>query len=179
MKQIAFFFVLAVMLLIGGAPVRADNSLSPFKAVPEIAVPDYSFTSGSDGKVLSLKDKSGKYLLLHFWATWCAPCLDELPGLARLEEEFPSEIFEVIAVPTNLRDAAAVEKFYNEKNIVGPSVHLDHEKKAMTVFSLNSLPVSILVSPGGKIVGRIDAPVQWEDEDVKVFFRLLLAPDLQ
>lgn len=171
MKQLAFFFVLLTGLCLWVGYSQGAATVSPFPLVQPTAAPDFSFTSENDGKAFLLKDKTGKYIVLHFWATWCLPCLEELPGLAALEKEFPPETLEVIAIPTNLRDVGSVKKFYSEKNIIGPSVHLDSERSAMKVFSLNSLPVTLLIDPAGQIVGRIDAPVKWQDEGIRDFFR--------
>ena len=107
-----------------------------------------------------LEDKT---LLINFWATWCAPCREEMPSLQRLSERLDPDRFAVIGVSVD-EDANLVREFLLQYQIEFPN-YLDADKKlASDRLGLLSYPQTFIVSPDGVITQRIDQaiPEDWD-----------------
>ncbi|MBL4767111.1 MAG: TlpA family protein disulfide reductase, partial [Rhodobacteraceae bacterium] len=75
-------------------------------------VPQVVFTLEDDTGTATLADYQGKYILLNFWATWCAPCRAEMPMLAALQDEFGGDTFEVLTLATGRNSPNGIKKFF-------------------------------------------------------------------
>src|SRR5262245_42821080 len=108
----------------GGAPVFR-GALGPFavhgKPTP---VPALAFTDG-DGKPLSLDDLKGKLVLLNLWATWCGPCVEEMPSLDRLQAKLGGNDFAVVALATDKQGRSLVEPFLAKLGVKNLAMYLD------------------------------------------------------
>ncbi len=102
------------------------------------------------GKPLNLAAYKGKWVLVNFWATWCPPCLEEIPDLEALYKEGK---LVVIGVAMNYKNASEVLDFARKKGITYPVV-LGNEDTASQFGDLDSLPTSFLYSPDGKLAGE-------------------------
>ncbi|HSG57356.1 MAG TPA: TlpA disulfide reductase family protein, partial [Paracoccaceae bacterium] len=106
-----------------------------FHAAPQ-PVPDVAF-AGADGTAMQLADFAGKHVLLNFWASWCAPCREEMPMLADLETKFGGEDFAVVTIATGRDDAAKVDRFFDGMGITNLPRHRDTNQalaRQMQVF---------------------------------------------
>ena len=175
MKQYAGILAFLAGIFFLAASAWAEGQVPLFPKMESAAAPEFTFYSGADGKPVKLSDNKGRFVLLHFWATWCAPCIKELPELALLQDQFPKDKFRVIAIPIDLRNAPAVDNFYRQKRIKGPAVYLDVERKAMDAFSLISMPTSLLLDDKGRLIGRLEAPALWQSDEMRGFISNLLA----
>jgi thiol-disulfide isomerase/thioredoxin len=128
-------FILAISLTLAGA-AHAD---------------DFSLTD-TQGKTHRLSDYRGKWVLVNFWATWCPPCLEEIPDLVSLYESHRKEL-EVIGVAMEYRDTKTVIEFADNMFISYPVV-LGDDKIAAQIGKVNGLPTSFIFNPSGKLVMR-------------------------
>jgi thiol-disulfide isomerase/thioredoxin len=126
------------------------------------ALGDIAFTDGS-GAPRSLSLYRGKVVLINFWATWCGPCVREMPSLASLQTKLGSQPFEVLALSQDRGGAATVKSFYTQQKISNLKVYLDQGGKAGRDLGLRGLPTSILVDATGKEVMRVEGPLAWDD----------------
>ena len=109
----------------------------------------------------------GQWVLLNFWATWCAPCREEAPVLAQIHERHGGDGLRVVGV--SLDDASsldAVRAFIRENRIPYLNLH-DPEDLASRLLSIPVLPVSLLINPEGRIVWRRDGVIQLDDPDLE------------
>ena len=114
-----------------------------------IQVPDFEMTL-SDGGTLSFKECSGKKVLLNFWATWCGPCVGEMPALQKLADEFPEEL--VILAVNCSEDKGTVQKFIKNNGYTFPIV-LDTDGAIQFIFGgITSLPTTFIIDEEGYIV---------------------------
>lgn len=109
----------------------------------------WSLTDAS-GKSLDLSAYKGKWVLVNFWATWCPPCLEEIPGLESLYKEGK---LVVIGIAMNYKNASEVLDFAKKKGITYPVV-LGNDDTASQFGDLDSLPTSFLYSPDGRLAGE-------------------------
>jgi len=106
-----------------------------------------------DGKTHHLEDYRGKWVLVNFWATWCPPCLDEIPELASLHRAHKDKDLVVIGIAMDSGSRFKVADFVEAHNINYPVIMGNREIAAQIGF-VDALPVSYIYSPTGKQVER-------------------------
>ena len=117
----------------------------------------------------SLSQLKGKWILIHFWATWCAPCITELPSLLSMVKAIQGKL-QLVAISLdseqkNLQDFQ--QKFLPQNP--PPHVHLlwDKENKIQKLYGVNKLPVSFLITPEHKLFRRFLGAKEWDGEALK------------
>lgn len=141
----------------GKAYIRnLENKINPVE--PNIMAPETPIRL-IDGSRLTLLDFKGKYVLLDFWATWCAPCMEQVPTLKKIREELPKDRFELIGVSVD-KDSISFVKTIREKEMNWTHV-LDRNRELQLLYNVQAYPTMILIDPFGKIVhikvgGKID-----------------------
>jgi thiol-disulfide isomerase/thioredoxin len=188
--------VAAAVWLVDGAsastcPVRAEAARSIDEvARGELAAlmasthwRDYSDIAfqDADGNPITLKDFAGKKLLINFWATWCAPCREEMPYLDALEEAYGGDDFEVVAISLDMGSdgPTAASLFLEEigadylKLFADPSYRL-FERLRNDGVTLG-LPATVLVDERGCELGVLQGPAKWDSPDGRRVIETLLA----
>lgn len=123
-----------------------------------------------DGKATSLADYRGRVVLLNFWATWCGPCVAEMPSLDRLEAALGGDGFTVIAVSQD-RSPAVILPFFDQLGIRHLARYHDPAGALSRAFALRGLPTSMLIDREGSVVGRIEGPVEWGSAEAEALIR--------
>ena len=99
----------------------------------------------SNNDPISLKSLSGRLTLVNFWATWCAPCLEEMPSLSNLQKIKGSEKFNVVTIATMRNSPKSVEKFFNKMSIKTLTKYQDPKGKLARSLKIAGLPLTILL----------------------------------
>jgi thiol-disulfide isomerase/thioredoxin len=140
----------------------ATGAMARFKpARPPKPMPDLEFLDADD-KSLRLANLTGKARLINLWATWCAPCVKEMPSLDRLQAALPRDRFVVLPISLDGPSKAKVAPFYKERELTNLGIYYDKGRKAMSVLGVSLLPTSILVDPVGRELGRIEGDADWD-----------------
>ena len=100
--------------------------------------------------------------MINLWATWCAPCVKEMPSLDRLQAEMPRDRFLVIPISLDGPSKPKVAPFYKEQKLTNLGIFYDKGRKAMPVLNVSLLPTSILVDPAGRELGRLEGDADWD-----------------
>lgn len=146
-------WLLCLVLLLAGC--ASGNQGNPSASDAPFIAPDVALRT-LDNQMVRLSDLRGRWVLLNFWATWCAPCVEELPALEALAARY-ANTFTILTI--NMReDPAAVQAFMTEHNLHLP-VLLDPDDQTLLAYQVQGLPLSILVSPSGELVQRMAGPV--------------------
>ena len=152
-----------------GLQPPATLSALVLEKAPKTA-PDVHFADPK-GTRHALEAFRGRYVLLNLWATWCGPCVNELPALARLASFAPG--IRVVTVDTGDKDTVDAAAFLKEHNAGNLAPYRDNEKVMMKSFTAFALPMTVLIDPQGKIVAKAAGPADWgTPEAVKYFKRI-------
>lgn len=136
-----------------------------FKATSE-PLPDIQFLNAS-GTEKTLASLRGKVVLLNVWATWCAPCREEMPGLDRLQSQLGSDKFEVVALAVDKNGVEGAKKFLSDIRATSLGVYADPTAKEGTRLKVIGMPTTILIDAEGREIGRLIGPAKWDSEDAK------------
>jgi thiol-disulfide isomerase/thioredoxin len=140
-------------------------------------LPAVSFKDG-EGKVLSLNDFAGKTVLVNLWATWCAPCREEMPWLDQLQGELGGPDFQVVAVSIDTQQPEKAKAFLDELKIANLSFFQDSSGKLFQDMKLAGravgLPTTLLIDKEGCEIGYLPGPAHWASEDAKKMIRAAL-----
>jgi thiol-disulfide isomerase/thioredoxin len=135
--------------------------------------PEMSLT-GLDGKAISLADFKGKFLIVNLWATWCAPCLKEMPSLGALEaSEAPA--LKVLAISEDHGGADAVAPFLEKHDLARLTVALDPKSTALHALHLRGLPTSLVLDGDGRILGKVEGGADWSSDELRGVLTKLMA----
>ncbi|MGF7160677.1 thiol-disulfide isomerase/thioredoxin [Rhodoligotrophos appendicifer] len=139
-------------------------------------LPPLSFTD-AEGKPLSMADWQGKTVLLNLWATWCAPCREEMPALAALQKKYGGENFEVVAISIDQKGAPVAKAFLDEIGVKDLAIYLDKTTKTLGLLKGVGLPTTVLIDPQGQELGRLLGPAVWDSPDAIALIEAALARD--
>jgi len=172
--------ILAVLYVILSAPVHAVPSPPEVLArlKPEItakSVPAVAFSDGAGRRHL-LSEFRGRYVLLNLWATWCNPCVRELPALAGLQAALPGNRLTVLAVNVGRADAAQTAAFLARHRAGRLGIYLDSDIALMRAFGAYGLPFSVLIDSQGREVARAFGPSDWAAPAAIAYFKALPLP---
>src|SRR5260370_35996687 len=123
------------------------------------------------GQPRSLAEFRGKVLLLNVWATWCAPCIKEIPALDHLAAALNGADFAVVAVSVDRKGIDAVRKVFAERDVQKLPIYIDRSGEALRAVRAIVLPTSLLIDPHGSEFGRHVGPAQWDSAATIAFFR--------
>jgi thiol-disulfide isomerase/thioredoxin len=159
--------------LYGANPVTGD----PFAAlgVTRIAagVPAAAFDlKALDGATVGSQQLTGKVVLLNFWATWCGPCKEEMPSLARLQSQFDSEQVRVVTVTTDIYPEG-IKQFLDHLGVNLP-VLFDEDQELSRRFMVRGLPTTVLIGKDGYAIGRAVGPRVWDSRESIALVRRVL-----
>ena len=132
--------------------------------------------AGPEGDV-TLADFEGKVLLVNFWATWCAPCREEMPSIAALGEAFPPEDFTVITIATGRNPALAIEKFLSEIGLEEMPVYTDLKQRLAREMGVMGLPVTILIDREGQEVARLTGGADWNSDSARAIIAAMIGEE--
>jgi thiol-disulfide isomerase/thioredoxin len=155
MKQSVLIVTVAVIAFVGGISVRGLLS-SPLtqssQANNQNALPEFSLTDLS-GKKRSIKEWQGKVLVINFWATWCPPCLKEMPEFTALQSQYSDKGLQFLGIA--LDDTEPVKEFIASQNINYP-ILMGEDKGTKLAHDLgnivNTVPFTVIVDKKGLVV---------------------------
>lgn len=134
---------------------------------PDFVLPDL------DGRRVRLSDLRGKVVLLNIWATWCAPCVEEMPSMEKLHQELQGEDFKILAVSIDTSGAEAVAPFMKKHNL-NFTVLLDAKETIKGPYQTTGVPESFIIDREGIIVEKVIGARNWASPAMIGYFRNLV-----
>ncbi len=136
-------------------------------------VPGFEFRT-PDEAALDIAKFKGKVVLLNFWATWCAPCVKEMPALQKLQADLGSPDFAVVAVNED-RGGLVVAKRFADAHDLKLDLYLDPPNQAARALKLRGLPTTLLVDRDGREIGRFEGGADWSAPEAEALIRHYVA----
>ncbi|MFY0682829.1 MAG: TlpA family protein disulfide reductase [Thalassovita sp.] len=177
-------YVLYTALMAGANTAAADNASLEALRVGDMqklvvhsspkTVKPIAFI-GEDGNEMTLEAYAGKHVLVNFWATWCAPCRAEMPALDALNRDLGGDSFEVVTVATGRTPAPAMKKFFDDTGVETLPLHRDPKQQLARGMGVLGLPVSVLLDPEGREIGRLIGDAEWNAEEARALVEALIA----
>jgi peroxiredoxin len=165
--------VLAVILMVVLFLLKQNNPNLKYSPL-RVGQPAPDFTlPGLDGKMVSLSDYRGHVVLVNAWATWCPPCVDEMPSMEDLYKELKGENFEILAVSIDAIGTKAVAPFMKKYNLTFPAL-LDPAGTIKTLYHTTGIPESFIINKQGILVEKIIGPRNWAAPEGFRYFRDLI-----
>lgn len=138
-----------------------------------VAAPEVGFV-GADGVETSLGVSNGALRLVNFWATWCAPCREEMPALEALSEAYGGDGLEVILIATGRNSPDAIARFFAEEGIALETA-LDPKGALAQAMGVPGLPVTVILNREGEELARLLGGADWDDASARAIVENLLA----
>lgn len=124
-----------------------------------------------DGSRKPLADFRGRVILLNIWATWCPPCVKEMPTLDALQADLGSAKFEVVTLSIDTGGVPAVRQFYDRVGIRNLGLYVDPTMLAFTNLRIVGLPTTMIMDADGKELARRVGPATWNDPSMEAFLK--------
>lgn len=167
---VALLALMAPTLLLANEPVTDPEFDTLSKSIPGFQrilntppVPETKFLKG-ERQAISLQEFSGKALLVNFWATWCTPCVREMPDLNQLSKDFGGESFEVVAIASGQQVGMNPDVFLKEKGLESLALYQDPHASLMKLFDTQTLPTTLIVDKQGRIRGGVRGAIDWNTD---------------
>lgn len=163
----SLLFFASFFMLAGSVSAQSDPAYIP-KPLPDFYVYD-----GAE-KPIRIADFKGKVVLLNFWATWCNPCVKEMPDLDAIQKEYGPKGLVVIAASQDVQGASKVERFYQTHNIKNLEIYTDKDAYAFGSLGLSGLPATLLIDANGMEAVRIPGFIDWSSKPARTVLEDLL-----
>jgi thiol-disulfide isomerase/thioredoxin len=163
---------LAAPVLGRKARAAAVRRLAPSGPKP---LPDFTFTD-AEGKPHGVADFAGRGLLINLWATWCPPCVAEMPALDRAQAALADEDILVLALSSDRGGRAQVEAFYQARDIRRLGLWLDPRGAASRALGARGLPTSVIVDRQGREMARLEGDAAWDAPAMLADIRRVVGP---
>ena len=139
---------------------------------PPKPVPPLTFTD-AEGKPYDLGDFDGRMLLVNLWATWCAPCVAEMPALDRAQQALEAEGWSVLPLSSDRGGKAQVEPFYQRTGLKHLRIWLDPRGAAGRQLGARGLPTTVIIDRQRREVARLEGEAEWDSPDMLARLRAL------
>ncbi|WII73279.1 TlpA disulfide reductase family protein [Bdellovibrio sp. 22V] len=185
MSQHLKAFIVVVILAVAGVwgythffgskEGKAPSAYSALEVMEKEGVPNFE-TKDLNGTSFDLKSYQGKVVILNFWASWCAPCIEEVPSLIKLVKEFKGDV-QLIAVSgdSNREDIEVFMKSFPELKDTNIKIVWDEDRALMKQYQVSRLPESLVINPEQKLAKKLVGSIDWYNQDSIAYIKTLFS----
>tara|TARA_B100000579_G_C22829014_1_gene854839 strand:+ start:1409 stop:2002 length:594 start_codon:yes stop_codon:yes gene_type:complete len=178
-KIFCFSLILFLSLFVSASPNAhskkaelTDEDIKLLKSLritpPSIWIEAHNFKGElNDGSTINLKDYHHRFVLLNFWATWCVPCLKEMPDLEKVYKKMGSKKLVVLAVGMG-EDKSSIRNFAEKHDFTFPMI-ADSTLEIARLYGVENIPITYLINPEGIIIGRAIGVREWANTELIEF----------
>ncbi|MDX2161036.1 MAG: redoxin domain-containing protein [bacterium] len=138
--------------------LRATPALAPTPTDAPFFAPDFALTA-VDGMTYRLSDLRGRTVIVNFWATWCAPCVDEMPALQTLADQHADSL---TVLGINMRESDTLVQVFAQAHAIRFPLLLNPDDATVIAYRVVGLPQTVVVAPDGTVIDRTFGPVTVE-----------------
>lgn len=177
MKQRLALIALLTAVAVGAAYIASQKSqlpgqlrslavgeMGPFEIFEQPRPAPATAFEDRAGNPVNFASFSGQTVLANFWATWCVPCLAEMPALNRLQQRMGSERFRVITISLDRKGFQVIDPFFAKNRIDALEAYLDHSNKLSLEVGATGLPTTVLITADGRWLGRYIGDADWDSD---------------
>jgi thiol-disulfide isomerase/thioredoxin len=135
-------------------------------------LPDGVFVT-QDGKEHHLSEFKGRGMVVNMWATWCVPCVAEMPALDQLAKKLAPKDIAILPLSSDRGGADKVSSWFQAHGITGLPVLLDPKGAMAQAFEARGIPTTVIINTSGKVVARLEGPADWAAPDVPALIQKL------
>ena len=173
-KRVVITAMLSLMSIVSAGPALASD---PFVSLKMSRLPAGNLAApfeltALDGRVVKSSELAGKVVLVNFWATWCGPCKEEMPSLARLQKQLDPTQFALLTVTTDLQ-RQGIAHFLSQLGVSLP-VLFDEDQEVSRSFMVRGLPTTIVIARDGTLAGRAVGPRAWDSPEAVAVMRQVM-----
>jgi thiol-disulfide isomerase/thioredoxin len=183
-EHLKAFVVVAIIAMIGvwayvhfmnAKLTEAPPSIASVEQMEKEGVPNFTYKD-LNGQTHDLNDLKGKVVILNFWASWCTPCIEEVPSLIKLVQEFKGNVV-LIAVSgdSSKEDIDVFLKSFPELKGEHMSIVYDGDRAVMKRFDISRLPESLVLGKDHKLAKKLVGSIDWYNKDSIAYMNSLLA----
>ena len=159
------FFIFVIFLIISNLSYSYENNQlllqNPAKKI------NFFDLETLDGKKINVADKliKKKLILINFWATWCPPCIKEIPDLIKLEKRFENEI-EVIFVSVDANPTKVIPPFLKKNNLEDFQTYIDKKLNLTKELGVKVMPTTLIINQGPYELSRVEGYIDWLNKEL-------------
>ena len=175
-KHGLLYLLIAIVLTVIAYRVQLFQSQTTLlnQERPEVGHPAPDFTLRNlQSNLEGLVDHKDKVIILNFWATWCAPCLEEMPAFEKLYRRYRSQMVTVLAVSLDKGDISKVKGFVDTNNLTFP-VLIDSDGVAEKLYPSFTIPFTYVIDKEGRVAARVDGAKNWASDETFVALDILI-----
>ncbi len=172
MRKTFLTLIGAVAFIAAAMPANAGDGEPPIEGTVQnfipldkpLPVPPTPVVSKDEGPI-TLDRFQGKFIVLNFWATWCGPCIRELPSLNRLNGQYGGDDFAVVLISQDRGGFKQTARFLKKLKVDIADNYIDEKLKFSRAIGVRSLPTTILLGPDGNEIGRLVGSTEWDEPE--------------
>jgi thiol-disulfide isomerase/thioredoxin len=157
---------------------RAETLAPPSEGLvpvsPPVNPPDAEFVA-QDGSSHHLSEFKGRGMVVNMWATWCAPCVAEMPSLQALSKALAPHDIAVLPLSSDRGGATVVQAWFQAHGITALPVLLDPHGAMATAFNARGIPTTVIIDKSGKVVARLEGAADWAAPAAQALIQKLVA----
>ena len=177
--HLLFALPLLVALLSGlPGPLAADDdppalrgTMGQYRLLLPLTAAALTPLRHQSGEVVDLSRWRGRIVLVNFWATWCIPCVAEMPSLDALAGDFADEDFAVVALSLDVGGMADIRPFFGVLGLRNLEMIQDRDEAAWQAFAARGLPTSYLLDRQGRVLGYLEGAADWNGPEARALIR--------
>lgn len=164
-----YLVLIALLVVIGVGAYIYLNLPSTTAVVAGDVAPDFQLED-TKGNQVSLASLRGKIVMVNFWATWCPPCIEEMPSMERLNEVMAGDDFVMLAINTEADGRNVVPPFLKKTPHTFPVLY-DDKGVVQSRYGVFKFPESFIVGKDGKVIEKVIGPLDWSSPDTIAYFK--------
>lgn len=162
------------ILLAGVSRSRAEALPAGFEVVGSGLMAPKAIFLDENSLPTSIETFKGKIVVLNLWATWCAPCVREMPSLQRLAARLSNERFAVIAVSQDKGGMAVAKPFLDKLGVRELSVYSDPTGRLSREYGGRGMPTTFIIGKDGKLIARLEGSADWDAKEIVTYLSAMV-----